>query len=106
MITNALVERPWLSPAFLALVVVAGPVVGCWLAGRPRLLRSLLGLSLVPVAVLTLVPVDRDLIDRCTVQWSVPTPGRVELFANLVLFVAPVLLAGVATRRPLLMFVV
>lgn len=31
-----------------------------------------------------------------------PTPSRVELFGNVVLFVGPTLLAGVATRRPLL----
>lgn len=106
MITNALLERPWLSPLLLALIVVLGPVVGSWLVGRPRWLWSLLVLSTIPVVVLTMVPVDRVLVDRCTFQWSLPTPGRVELFANLVLFVAPVFLAAVATRRPALMFVV
>lgn len=106
MITNALVERPWLSPVLLAILVAVGPVLGRRLADRPRWLRLLLGLSLVPVGALTLVPVDRDVLDHCTFQWSLPTPGRVELFANLVLFVAPVLFAGILTRRPLLMFLV
>lgn len=34
-----------------------------------------------------------------------PTVGRVELAANVVLFVAPALFAAVATRRPALAFV-
>ena len=54
------------------------------------------------MALLTLVPVDRELFARCTVQWALPGPGRVELLANVVLFVGPALLAGVASRRPLL----
>ena len=62
-------------------------------------------MSLLPVVALTLVPVDRELFARCTVQWALPTPGRVELMANVVLFVAPVLLAGVATRRPAMVLV-
>ncbi len=45
-------------------------------------------------------PVDRELFARCTFQWSLPTPGRVELMANVVLFVGPALFAGVGSRRP------
>ena len=37
------------------------------------------------------------------VQWTLPTFGRVELMANVVLFVLPVLFASVASRRPLVM---
>ncbi|WP_248579358.1 VanZ family protein [Nocardioides sp. InS609-2] len=102
MITDLLLEHPWASPTALAVLVVLGPVVGWWLVARPRLAWWLTGVALLPVALLTLVPVDRELYARCTVQWSLPTPGRVELMANVVLLVAPVLLAGVATRRPLL----
>ena len=102
MITDLLLDRPWLSPAAQALLVVLGPVLGRWLVDRPRLAWALTGVSLLPVAVLTLLPVDRELYARCTVQFAFPTPGRVELMANVVLFVAPLLLAGVATRRPLL----
>ncbi len=102
MITNLLVDHPWLSPTALGLMVVLGPVLGRWLAPRPGLAWMLAALSLLPVAILTLVPVDRVLFARCTVQWSLPTPGRVELMANVVLLVAPALLAGVASRRPLL----
>ena len=99
MITTILVEHPWLSPAALTVMLVVGPFLGAWLSGRPRLAWSLAALSLVPVALLTLVPVDRELYSRCEVAWVLPTVGRVELAANVVLFVAPALLVAVATRR-------
>lgn len=102
MITTTLVEHPWLAPALLVAVVAAGLLAGPWLVPRRRLTWWLTAASLLPVVALTLVPVDRELFARCSVQWSLPTPGRVELMANLALFVAPVLLAGVATRRPVL----
>lgn len=102
MITDFLLEHTWLMPVLLGACILLGPTVGAWLTVRPRLAWALLGLSLVPLVALTLVPVDRDLIARCTFQWSLPTPGRAEIFANMVLFVAPVLLAGVVSRRPLL----
>lgn len=103
MITDFLVEHAWLSPTVLALLVVFGPFVGWWLVTRPRLAWTLVGLSLLPVAALTLVPVDRTPFERCAVQWAVPTSiGKIELLANVVLFVAPVLFVSVALRRPLL----
>lgn len=105
MITNILLEHAWMSPTALACLVVLGPVVGRWLMTRPRLAWILAGFSLLPLLALTLVPVDRELFARCTVQWALPTPGRVELMANVVLFVAPVLLAGAATRRPAIVLV-
>jgi hypothetical protein len=106
VLTNLLVERPWTSPAALSLLIVLGPFVGAWLVRRSRLAWLLCAGALVPVALLTLVPVDRELFARCTVQWALPTPGRVELMANVVLFVGPALLAGVASRRPLVVLVV
>lgn len=105
MVTNVMIEQPWLSPAALGLLVVLGPLVGAWLVPRPRAAWWLTGASLLPVAALTLVPVERELFARCTVHWALPTPGRVELMANVVLFVAPVLLAGVATRRPVVVLI-
>lgn len=102
MITDVLLDHPWLSPAVLVLLVVLGPLVGSRLVARPAVTRALLGLSLLPVAVTTLVPVDRELHEVCVVQWALPTPSRVELMANVVLFVAPGLLLAVATRRPVL----
>ena len=100
VITDVLLEHRWLSPVALTVLLVSGPLVGAWLVRRPRAAWLLGGASLVPVALLTLVPVDRELDVGCTWQWSVPTPGRVELMANVVLFVGPEILAGVAARRP------
>ncbi len=104
MITTLLVEHPWLSPTLLVALMAAGLLAGPWLVARPRVAWALTAASLLPVAALTLVPVERELYARCSVQWALPTPGRVELMANVVLFVAPVLLAGVAARRPVLAF--
>lgn len=100
-----LVEHPWLLMTALALLVGLGPVVGWWLTTRPVLAGALSAVALLPVAFLTLVPADRELFERCEVAWAVPTPGRVELAANVVLFIAPALLAGVALRRPMLALV-
>ena len=88
MITNALLEHPWLSPVTLVLLVVLGPIVGSWLVPRPKWAWSLTGLSLLPVALLTSAPVDVEIVLRCTVQWSLPTPGRVELMAWVALLLA------------------
>lgn len=101
MITDVLLDHPWMTPVALAVLIVLAPIVGGWLVGRTKVAWGFAGLALVPVVALTLVPVDRQLYERCTIQWVMPTPGRVEVFANLVLFVAPVFLAGVATRRPM-----
>ena len=105
VLTNLLLERPWMSLTALGLLIVLGPFAGAWLVGRRDWAWLLFAGSLVPVALLTLVPVDRELYARCTVQWALPTPGRVELMANVALFVAPALLAGVASRRPLVVLV-
>lgn len=105
MLTDFLLEHRWLMPAVLAALVLVGPVVGSHLVDRPRLAWVLAGVSLLPLAALTLVPVDREMLQRCEIAWLLPTPARVELFGNLVLFVAPALLAAVATRRPALTFV-
>lgn len=83
-------------------LILFGPFVGWGLTARPCIARWLAAVTLLPVAMLTLVPVNRQLSVRCEVAWSIPTVGRVELAANVVLFVAPVLLASVATRRPML----
>ena len=58
--------------------------------------------SMLPLALLTLMPVDRKLFARSEVRWELPTLTGPESLANILLFVAPVLLAGVATRRPVL----
>ena len=99
--TNVLLNHTWLTPTALVVLLVGGPFAGARLARRRQLAWGLAGISLVPVALLTLVPVDRELFARCTMQWALPSAGRVELMANVVLFVGPALLAGVAWRRPL-----
>lgn len=100
MIATVLLQHPWVTPGALLLVVLLAPFLGARLSTRPRVAWWLAAVSLVPVAVLTLVPVQRELYARCTVQWALPTPGRVELVANVLLFVGPALLVGVAGRRP------
>jgi hypothetical protein len=87
--------HPWLSPAALAVLVLAGPVGGRWLLGRPRWAWTLFGVSLLPIVLLTLLPVSRTVFERCAVSWQLPTPDRVELMANVVL---SALLAWVAIR--------
>ena len=104
MISSLLVQYPWFSPTVLALLVIGGPLAGRWLYGRPRIAWTLCGISLVPIALLTLVPSSREIVERCAVAWALPTFGRVELMANVILFVPPVLLAAIACRRPLVAF--
>lgn len=78
-----------------------GPFVGYWLVDRPRMARALALTSLLPITALTLVPTSRDVAVACAAEWTLPTFGAVELMANVVLFIPPALLLGVATRRPL-----
>ena len=101
MTTQLLLERPWLCPAALAGMVILGPFIGRWLLNRPALAWGLAGLSLAPLAALTLTPVGVLTVRGCTLQWALPTIGRVEVLANLVLFVAPVFLTALALGRPL-----
>ncbi|GAA5114002.1 hypothetical protein GCM10023339_19060 [Alloalcanivorax gelatiniphagus] len=101
MISTVLVDHPWLTTAAFAALVLVGPVVGAWLATRPRAAYALAGLALLPAVVLTLVPTSREVPFGCTVEWTWPTFAAVEVMANVVLLVAPVLFLAVATRRPL-----
>ncbi|MEV4640961.1 VanZ family protein [Actinoplanes sp. NPDC049548] len=102
MISTFLVEHRWIAPAALVLLILAGPLAGSWLVTRPRIAWVLTAASMLPLALLTLVPQDRELFARCEVRWELPTLTGPESLANILLFVAPVLLAGVATRRPVL----
>ncbi len=78
-----------------------GPPVGAWLVPRVRTTRALLGLSILTVVLLVLAPTGREVAMGCVVEWTIPTLGAVEVMANLILFTPVVLLAGIATRRPL-----
>ena len=102
VITNLLLRYPWLSPAAIGVLVVVAVVAGRQLLMRPKLAWLLAAVALIPVVLLTLVPIDRELFARCTIQWALPTPGRVELMANMVLFIGPALFAGLASRRPMM----
>ncbi|TCP43609.1 VanZ like protein [Tamaricihabitans halophyticus] len=100
MLSTIVVTYPWLTTAALVALLILGPLAGSWLTTRSRITGALLTLSILAVALFTLLPADRDLVVGCTVAWSLPTLGAVELMANLVLFVPPVLLAGILTGRP------
>ncbi|QBX55116.1 VanZ family protein [Nocardioides seonyuensis] len=106
MITTFLVTHPWITTVAFATAVVVGPLLGYMLAVRPRVAMWLGGASLLPVAALTFIPASRDLRMGCAVEWDFPTFGAVELMANVVLFVPPVLLLGVAIRRPWVVWLV
>ncbi|MCZ2839667.1 VanZ family protein [Modestobacter sp. VKM Ac-2985] len=112
MITDVLLDHAALVP-----VALLGVALGCVLLGAavlrsrrpvPRVLGTLLGLSLLPAVALTLVPTGNSRIDaaRCTVQFSLPTLGSVELLANLALFVPPAFLGTLLSRRPLVVVAV
>lgn len=101
MITNWLLDHPWATAVGFAVLVLAGPPLGVWLVRHRRAAWWLAGASLVPVAVLTLVPTGRTTPSPgCTVQWALPGLGTVELTANVLLFAVPALLATVASGRP------
>ncbi len=98
VITNWLLDHPGATTAGLVALLVLGPPLAAWAAGRPRVAGWLAVASLVPVALLTLSPTGRGTgAVQCTVQWSLPSWGAVELLANVALFVPPALLATAAT---------
>ena len=104
MIYDALLAVPWLMPAVLVILVVVGPPLGAFLADRRRLDIIFAVASLLPIAALTLIPIERELYNLCEIDWILPTFGRVEIFANMVLFVPLALFVGVALKRPLVAF--
>ncbi|PSL08109.1 VanZ like protein [Haloactinopolyspora alba] len=108
VITNVLIENSTLVPVVFVLIAVACVGVGYLILRTRRhgnrALWILVLLSVLPVAVLPLVPTSTggDGI-TCTIQFHMPTPGSVELLANAALFLPPVFFATLATRRRLLM---
>ncbi|ANN16024.1 hypothetical protein SD37_10485 [Amycolatopsis orientalis] len=105
MITNFLLEHSALVPVAILLVALVCAVLGHLFAGRRRVLWTLAAVALVPVFALTLVPTGRTIDEiLCTVQFSLPTLGSVELLANVALFLPPVYFAALASRRPVTMF--
>ena len=102
MIATLIAEHPWLSPALIGILIASGLIFGRRLLFRPRLARALAVVSVVAILVAAVVPEDRELYTRCEVAWTLPTPERVEPFANLVLFIPVGFLFTIATNRPLL----
>lgn len=111
MITNFLLEHSALVPVVALLMALIGVGVGYLLLRHrrygQRIAWGLLVLSLLPVFALTLVPSGSPQ-DRvfCTVQFSLPTWGTVELLANVTLFFPPAFFATLVIRRPLLVLAV
>lgn len=68
VITEFLLEHKWLSPAALVVLVVLGPIMGSQLVSRTDLAKWLAALCLVPIALVTLAPQDRELFSRCEIQ--------------------------------------
>jgi VanZ like family len=100
-VPTLLVEHAALVPAALLLVVLGCAGVGLATRARPRALRWLTGLALVPVLGLTLAPDDRGRVHgRCEVGFALPSPGSAELLANVALFVPVAVFAVLLLRRP------
>ena len=106
MITNFLLDHSAIVPVVLLLVAVVCVGAGYVIVRRRhagRALWALATVSLLPIVALTLVPTGLGLDEvACAVQFYVPTLGRLEMLANVALFVPPVYFATLATRRPLL----
>jgi VanZ like family len=106
MITNFLTDHSAMVPVGLLLVAVVCVGVGYMVVRRGfagRVLWALTLVSLLPIVALTLVPASAGLDEvTCAVQFYVPTLNRVEVMANVALFVPPVYFATLATRRPAL----
>ena len=107
MISDLLIAYRGLVPVAFLLTALGCAGVGYLLlrSGRrgTRIAWSLTASSLLPVAALTLLPSLNSQVsgDVCTVQFDYPTFGRVELAANIALFVPLAFFATLATRRPL-----
>lgn len=107
VISTFLVAHPWLTTVALVACLVGGPLVAVALLHRRRAALLLGVAAVVPVVVLTLTPASAGPTGiACAAEWSLPTLGRVELVANVVLFIPPTLLLAVAVRRPWLVVLI
>lgn len=101
MITNFLLDNAALLPVAMALLAVVCVGVGFLFRRQRRALGIFAAVSLLPLVALTLVPTTGRAFEFCAVQFSVPTFGAVEPWANVALFVPLVFFATLATDRPL-----
>src|SRR3954465_15546073 len=83
----------------LVIAVVLSPLIAYWLVTRSRLAPWGGVVITLPILALTPLPTSRDQHAGCAAEWSFPTLGAVEPMANVMLFVLPVLLLGVARDR-------
>lgn len=92
---------PWLAFSVLILTLLLAPLVGAWLATRPRLTRALLAIVAAAIAALTLYP-DGEPSAAITCATELPyfSPTAVESTANILLFIPLAFLIGLAWRRP------
>jgi hypothetical membrane protein len=106
MITNFLTDHSAMVPVVLLLVAVVCIGVGYVVVRRRyagRVMWALAIVSFLPIVALTVVPTGVRMDEVvCAVQFYLPTLNRVEVLANVALFVPPVYFATLATRRPLL----
>ena len=103
MITNFLLDHAALVPLGLVLTAVACVGLGYATRHSRRVQLALTAVSLLGVLALTLVPAaTAGRVDPgCTVQFSLPRLGSVELLANVALLVPAACFAALASRRPL-----
>ncbi len=95
-----LIENRWVTTLLLGVALVVSPLVGVWLTPRPRLAWAATFAACAGVLAFVLTPFERELFAVCSFEWSLITLGKVELVANLLLFVPVGLFGSVASRRP------
>jgi hypothetical protein len=101
VITDFLLEHAAVVPLALLVTVVLCAGIGRVLlhTGRRAWLWPMTALTAVPVVALTLTPTGTDTLQRCAVQFSLPTLGSVELLANVALLLPVVFFATLASGR-------
>lgn len=98
MISTFLATYPWMANAALVAVIVVAPLIGLLVVRHRPVGWALFALSLVAVIAVTLYPESRTPDPGCRIDWQ-RLPTGPEGKANLILFIPPVLLAAVLTRR-------
>jgi len=96
MISTFLANNWWIVTAAIPAVIIVGLLLGVLLAPRPRATRVLLVVSVILVLAVALYPERIAPASGCYLSldyWSFDKP-------NVLLFIPPVLLAGVLFRRP------
>jgi len=101
VISTFLADNWWLVDAAIPAVIIVGLLFGVLLTPRPRVTRVLLVLSVILVLAVALYPETIAPASGCYFSleyWGLDKP-------NVILFIPPVLLAGLLFRRPWLAIV-